>query len=179
MTDGVIDRKHKHAEQQTNSRDDRNDSACPVVRFARARCSLDLGVVNNFKKRFIEVATFVRFRIEEETLGATFHDGQSLNGFFRMRPVFLRIEPTLLSSFFGSSFAVVVLVVFADAFLTGAVAGCLVGAGLGSSAAGTGTGSIDGSGCGVGFTSGAGMDVLAAVDGVSMTGGVAFRCVDT
>ena len=53
-----------------------------------------------------------------------------------MRPVFLRIEPTFESSFFGSlaSFEVAVLAVFTDAFLAGAVAGCLVGAGFGSSA---------------------------------------------
>ena len=58
---------------------------------------------------------------------------QSLKGFFRMRPVFLRIEPTFESSFFFGSFEVVVLAVFTDAFLAGGVAGCLVGAGFGSS----------------------------------------------
>lgn len=105
--------------------------------------------------------------------------GQSLKGFLRMRPVFLRIEPTLLPSFFGSSFEVVVLVVFTDAFLTGAVAGCFACAGLGSSAGGTGLASGDGCACGVGFTSGTGIDVPAALAGVSMTGGVVFRCVDT
>ena len=76
---------------------------------------------------------FVRVRIEEETLGATFHECQNLKGFFRIRPVFLRIEPTFESSFLGS-FEVVVFGVFTDAFLTGAAAGCLVGAGFGSSA---------------------------------------------
>ena len=82
---------------------------------------------------------FVRVGIEEETLGATFHDGQNLKGFFRMRPVFLRIEPTFESSFFGSA-GCVAAVVFTGAFLPGAAAGCLVGvAGFGSSTAGDGT----------------------------------------
>lgn len=67
---GVVDRKYKHAEQQTNSHRDRQHSA---FRLCRARCGVDLGVVNNFERRFVEVAAFVRFRIEEETLGATFH----------------------------------------------------------------------------------------------------------
>ena len=134
--DSVIDRKHKHAEQETNSRDDGKNSAWATVRFARARCGLDLGVVNNFEECFVEVAVFVRIRIEEETLGATFHDGQSLKGFFRMRPVFLRIEPTFESSFLGSSFEDVVLAVFTDAFLAGAAAGCLARAAFGSSTGG-------------------------------------------
>lgn len=86
MTDGVIDRKHKHAEQETNSRDDRKNSAWPAARFARARCSLDLGVVNHFEECFVEVATFVRFRIEEETLGATFHDSSEFEGLLQDAP---------------------------------------------------------------------------------------------
>ena len=42
----------------------------------RTRCGIDLSLVNNFERRLIEVASFVRVRIEEETLGATFHFGQ-------------------------------------------------------------------------------------------------------
>ena len=106
--------------------------------------------------------------------------GQSLNGFLRMRPVFLRIEPTFESSFLGSSFEVVVLAVFTGAFLTGAVAGCLGSAGFGSSTGGaTWIASDDDCACGVGFTSGAGFDVSAALAGVSTTCCVAFRCMDT
>ena len=89
MTDSVIDRKHKHAEQETNSRDDRKDSAWRAAQFARARCSLDFGIVNNFKQGFVEVATFVRFRIEEETLGATFHDRSEFEGLLQNASGFL------------------------------------------------------------------------------------------
>lgn len=75
LADGVVDRKHKHAEQETNTSDDGKNSAWPATGFGWASDGLDLCVVDNFEQCFIEVATFVRFRIEEETLGATFHDG--------------------------------------------------------------------------------------------------------
>jgi len=97
------------------------------------------GVVHRFERRLIEVALFVRVRIEEEALGAAFHRGQNLKGFLRMRPVFLRIEPTFESSFFGSVFVVGVGgKVFTAGFLTlaGAAATDLTSVALGSSAAG-------------------------------------------
>ena len=102
VTHRVVDRKHDHAKQQSDSRDDGHNSAS-LDRFWRARGGIDLGVVNNFERCFVEVAMFVRVGVEEETLGATFHDVQNLKGFFKMRPVFLRIEPTFESSFFVSS----------------------------------------------------------------------------
>lgn len=72
------------------------------------RCGLDSGFVNGFQRRFIEVAAFVGVRIEEEALRAALHGTgglhnqriQNLKGFLRIRPVFFRMELTLLSSFF-------------------------------------------------------------------------------
>ena len=62
---------------------------------------------------------------------------QNLKGFFRMRPVFLKNEPTLESSFLGSAAGVAVFAGLTDVFLMGAAAGSLVGTGLGSSGVGT------------------------------------------
>ena len=138
------------------------------------------GVIDHLERRLIEVTLVVRVRIEEETLGATFHDDQNLKGFFRIRPVFLRIEPTFESSFLGSFEGLVMVVAgFTDAFWTGAFAGSLVGAGFGASAGGTWLASA-GCASGVGLTSGTGFDVVAVLcTGVSTTGGVVFRCVET
>jgi hypothetical protein len=71
------------------------------------RGTVDLSVVHALEGRLIEVAADVRFRIEEEALGATLHGKrgsgiQNLKGFLSMRPVFLRIEPTFESSFASS-----------------------------------------------------------------------------
>ena len=86
---------------------------------------------------------------------------QNLNGFLRMRPVFFRMLPTLDSSFFSSTFALVVgdAVGLAAVFLTGTAAAVVATAGLGGSGFG---GSVDGCDSGVGFTSATGFDVLAA-----------------
>ena len=75
---GVIDRKHKHTEKQDNSRDDRENSAWPVTRFGRASCGFNLSLIYNLEQCFVEVAMFVRVRIEEKTLGTTFHGGWDL-----------------------------------------------------------------------------------------------------
>ena len=80
MTHRVVDRKHKHTQQQTNSRDNRQQFA---FRFGWARCGFDLGVVDNFERSFVEVAVFVRVRKEEETLGATFHDASEFERFLQ------------------------------------------------------------------------------------------------
>ena len=131
--------------------------------------------------RLIEVTLRVRVRIEEEALGAAFHRGdrqvgyivldrcQNLKGFLRMRPVFFRMEPTFESSFFSASVALAgVGVGLGAVFLTGAAAAT---EGLGGSGFGSST---DGCASGVGFTSGTGFDVLAALDS---TGGMSLSCV--
>jgi hypothetical protein len=96
-----------------------------------------------------------------------------LNGFLRMRPVFFRMLPTLESSFFSSTVALAGMGVgLGAAFLDGtaAAAGAAVvrlgDSGFGSSAGGFGSSAGGcGSGSGVGFTSGTGFDVLAALGG--------------
>ena len=89
---------------------------------------------------------------------------QNLNGFLRMRPVFFRMLPTLESSFFSSTFALVVGdgAGLGAVFFTGTAAAVVATAGL----AGSGLGpSVDGCDSGVGLTSATGFDVLAAVGG--------------
>ena len=84
-----------------------------------------------------------------------------------MRPVFLRIEPTFDSSFFGSGAGLVGVTDadFTGWFLPGLVSGCLAGAGFGSLGAGACT-SCDGCGSGVEFTTGAaGSGAVAAAAG--------------
>jgi len=81
-------------------------------------CRFQLCFINDHERRVIEVALLVGFGVDEEALGATFHTvtsgvhigvmrsfrlTQNLKGFFSIRPVFLRIEPTFDSSFFGSA----------------------------------------------------------------------------
>ena len=161
LADGVIDRKDQHAKNQTNCRNDGQGFSFSGLR--RTRRGIDLSFANKLESSLIEVASFVRVRIEEETLGASFHWNQNLKGFFRMRPVFLRMELTLESCFFGSFFGSGVLLVwltdvaFVAGFLTGA-AGPLTIAGLVSSFAGVG--SADGCGSGVGMFTGAALKVL-------------------
>ena len=109
---------------------------------------------------------------------------QNLKGFLRIRPVFLRSEFTFESSFFGSVFEVVFAAAGTAAFLEGTAAGCLTGAGLRSSGAGFGSSSAgawitsEAVTSGVGFTSGAGIVVLAALAGMSIPG-AALRCMET
>ena len=71
MAGAIVDRKHQHPKHQTNSRCQRHTFAStgPV----RTSYCFNLSLIDNFERRVIEVASFVRFRIEEETLGATFH----------------------------------------------------------------------------------------------------------
>ena len=100
-SNGVIDRKPQDSENQPNRRNEGQGFSLPAL--GRTCCGIDLSLANNLEGCLIEVAFFVRVRIEEETLGAPFHSNQNfLKGFFRMRPVFLRIELTLESSFRGS-----------------------------------------------------------------------------
>jgi hypothetical protein len=50
-------------------------------RFQWTGDSLDLCVIDHLERSLIEVTTFVGFRIEEETLRATFHGGIEGSGF--------------------------------------------------------------------------------------------------
>src|SRR6185503_19417288 len=132
--------------------------------------------VDDFERCLVEITLFVRVRIEEETLGATLHGGeplrglhgcQSLKGFLRMRPVFLRIEPTFDSSFFSTvtGFGCELVDNLVVAFFTGtaAVAGfdAIV---FGSSTGGCGSGS--GADTCAGVSTGKGFVVLSTVAGV-------------
>ena len=105
-----VDDEHDDTENQTNHCHKRQSFA-PRLRLMRS--AVDLGVVHELERCLIEIAADVRVRIEEEALGATLHGTggsriQNLKGFLRMRPVFLRIEPTFESSFFGSAVGLVV-----------------------------------------------------------------------
>ena len=78
-----------------------------------------------------------------------------------MRPVFFRMLPTLESVFFSSTFVLVgVGAGLTAAFFAGSAAAA--GAGFGGSGFGSSAAGCD---SGVGLTSGAGFDVLAAVAG--------------
>ena len=102
--ESVVDRKHENANKQSNGCGDVRNPAFRACGRSRAGCGIYFGVVNGLEQRLVEVAFFVGVRIEEEALRATFHlhvRGQNLKGFLRMRPVFLRIELTFESSFFG------------------------------------------------------------------------------
>ena len=69
LVDSVVDRKSQDSENQTNSGNDRYDFAFRGL----TRCGVDLSLADKLERSLIEVAAFVRVRIEEETLGATFH----------------------------------------------------------------------------------------------------------
>jgi hypothetical protein len=75
VTDGVIRRKRQYAENKTNHCRNRQTAA-----FGRARRDVERTVIDGFERSFVEVAVFVRVRIEEETLGAAFHCGTKLSG---------------------------------------------------------------------------------------------------
>ena len=70
VTDGVIRRERKYAENKTNHCRNRQTAA-----FSRASRVVKRTVIDDFERSFVEVAVFVRIRIEEETLGAAFHCG--------------------------------------------------------------------------------------------------------
>ena len=76
VTDGVIDRERKNSQNHTNHCRNRHQTAPP----GRTSCSFERAVIDNFERSFVEVAVFVRIRIEEETLGAAFHCGTKLSG---------------------------------------------------------------------------------------------------
>ena len=101
---------------------------------------------------------------------------QNLNGFLRMRPVFFRIELTLLSSFFGSGVGFGCAVAAVLLVVVGFFAAGLVSAGVGSGATdgfssdvGCSTG-----GAGSAASTGAGLEML-----VAFTGAGAVRRVET
>ena len=95
--------------------------------------------------------------------------GQNLKGFLRIRPVFLMMEPTFESSFFGSVWVIGVGgKVFTAGFLTfvaALAAGLTSSVGLGSSTAGCGCEA------GAGTTSGATFELLRAmgITGISLS----------
>ena len=68
MTGGVVDGEHEHAEDQTNRCCDGQSPA-----FCGTSGGFEGGVVNGLQRRLVEVAVFVRVRINEEALGAAFH----------------------------------------------------------------------------------------------------------
>ena len=77
LSGSVVDGENQHAKDQTGSRDDGQSSA------SLWRCrGCKGGVVNRFERRLIEVALFIRVRIEEEALGAAFHGGSEFERFF-------------------------------------------------------------------------------------------------
>lgn len=81
MINGVVDRKKEHSEQQCYGCCYRQSISLPARDLIRARCGLDLSFIDRLEERLIEVASFVSVRIEEETLGATFHsDSEFLEG---------------------------------------------------------------------------------------------------
>ena len=143
-----VDREDEHSEYQTNRS---GDGKC--ASFARTGSGVDCRVVNVLERSLIEVTRRVGVGEDEEALGAAFHGRgfygssepdlhgcQSLKGFLRMRPVFLRIEPTFESSFFSAvarvaGFVCKLVDAFVEAFFTGTAAVFAV-AGLGSSTAG-------------------------------------------
>ncbi len=75
VTDGVIRRERKYADNKTNHCRNRQTAA-----FGRASRDVERAVIDDFERSFVEVAVFVRIRIEEETFGATFHCGTELSG---------------------------------------------------------------------------------------------------
>ena len=72
ITDGVIDRECKYTENETN--DCRNGQTASSFGWTSGG-NFERAVIDNFERCFVEVAVFVRIRIEEETLGAAFHCG--------------------------------------------------------------------------------------------------------
>lgn len=157
--EAVVNREREHAKQQANGRGDGKSSA-----FSGTSDGVDGGIVDRFEWSLVEVTLLVRVRIEEEALGAAFHlDGiQNLNGFLSTRPVFFRNEPTFESSLLGSGLVCTATRVFAAAgfFGGGTTAAGLVVGDFGSSA--------DGCTSGVGYPTGKGLDVLAALGGAGV-----------
>ena len=70
ITDDVIDRERKYTNNQTNHHSDGQTAP-----FGRTSSGIERAVVDDFERCLVEVAVFVRIRIEEETLGAAFHCG--------------------------------------------------------------------------------------------------------
>ena len=101
-----------------------------------------------------------------------------MNGFFKIFPVFLRIDSTFESSFFlGSGFAGVVVVMVA--FLGGSAAGFATGAGAECVSRGSSFGGYSAAGDGAGgTTAGISGTVASTVAGVK-SGVVVFRNVET
>jgi hypothetical protein len=80
FTKTIKDEKRNDAQYKDHHRNKRRNFAPALPRFPfrfgrlsfTCRC-LELRFVNNHERRFIEVATCVGIRINEEALGATFH----------------------------------------------------------------------------------------------------------
>jgi hypothetical protein len=73
FTKAVVNREDQHTKNHANSHG--NGQSFSSGSPGRIRYGIDLSVIDKLERRLIEIATFVRFRIEEETLGATFHYG--------------------------------------------------------------------------------------------------------
>ena len=68
ITDRVVAHESQHTENQTNRCCDRQSPP-----FGRTSSGIERAVIDVFERCLVEVAVFVRVRIEEETLGATLH----------------------------------------------------------------------------------------------------------
>jgi hypothetical protein len=68
LAQSVIEHDSKHAQNQRHRCDDGQSAVLPGTSRG-----LKCGVVDDFERCLIEVAVFVRVRIEEKTLGATLH----------------------------------------------------------------------------------------------------------
>lgn len=74
LSNRVVDRERQDTENESNCGNDRQELSF----FALTRCGIDLSFADSLERCLVEVATLVGVRIEEETLGATFHFSQAL-----------------------------------------------------------------------------------------------------
>jgi hypothetical protein len=77
LSGSVVDGENEDANDQTCCCHNGQSSAA----FWRGR-GCKGGIVYRFERRLIEVALFVRVRIEEEAFGAAFHRGSEFERFF-------------------------------------------------------------------------------------------------
>lgn len=80
VTDCVIGRESEYTNNQTDHC--RKRYTAP---FGGTGRGFERTLIDNFERSFVEVAVFVRIRIEEETLGAAFHCGTTLSGIHTLK----------------------------------------------------------------------------------------------
>ena len=80
MTNDVVGTECKHTENQTNRRCNGQTAA-----FGRASSGIEGAVIDDFERCLVKVAVFVRVRVEEETLRATFHCRKVVAGLERLK----------------------------------------------------------------------------------------------